>query len=142
MKASVELCINKLSDPAAKSELQADWERFESELGQLRTPDDLADSYACQVAMHGVLEGHRKVGKPIIPLHTMGDRSECTNYWGISLLSLPGKVYAKCLVKRCREIIEPKLIDSQCGFRSGRNTTEQNSTLQQIFGKSWEHAKD
>jgi len=50
MKASVELCINKLSDAAAKSELKADWERFESESGELRTPDGLADSCACQVA--------------------------------------------------------------------------------------------
>jgi len=44
MKASVELCINKLSDAAAKSELKANCERFDSELGELRTPDDLADS--------------------------------------------------------------------------------------------------
>jgi len=51
-------------------------------------------------------------------------------------------VCAKCLVKRCREIIKPKLRDTQCGFRRGRGTTEQNSTLQQIFEKSWEHAKD
>jgi len=50
MKASVELCINKLSDAAAKSKIKADWERFESELGELRTPDGLADSCACQVA--------------------------------------------------------------------------------------------
>jgi len=28
MKASVELCITKLSDTAAKSELKADWERI------------------------------------------------------------------------------------------------------------------
>jgi len=37
MKASVELRINKLSDAAAKSELKDDWERFESELRELRT---------------------------------------------------------------------------------------------------------
>jgi len=33
MKASVELCINMLSDVAAKSELKANWEKFDSELG-------------------------------------------------------------------------------------------------------------
>ena len=93
------------------------------------------------VKWHGVLQGHRKVGKLIIPIHRKGDRSECTNYWGISLLSLQWKVYAKCLVKRCREIIEPKLDDTQCGFRHGCSTTEKNSPLQQMFEKSWEHAK-
>ena len=40
------------------------------------------------------------------------------------------------------KIIEPKLDDIQCGFRRGRSTTEQIFTLQQIFEKSWEHAKD
>ena len=30
----------------------------------------------------------------------------------------------------------------ECDFRRGRSTTEQISTLQQIFEKSWEHAKD
>ena len=30
---------------------------------------------------------------------------------------------------------------TQCGFHRGRSTTEQISTLHQIFKKSWEHAK-
>jgi len=44
MKASIELCINKLSDAAAKPELKANCEKFDSELGEVRTPDGLADS--------------------------------------------------------------------------------------------------
>jgi len=44
MKSSVELCINKHSDAAAKSELKVDWERFKSKLVELRTLDGLADS--------------------------------------------------------------------------------------------------
>jgi len=43
MKTSVELCINKLSDAAAKSELRANCEKFDRELGELRTPDVSAD---------------------------------------------------------------------------------------------------
>jgi len=49
---------------------------------------------------------------------------------------------AKCLGKWCREIIEPKLNDTQCGFHPGRSTTDQIFTLKQIFKKSWEYAKD
>jgi len=65
MKASVELCINKLSDAAAKSKPKANCEKFDSELGELRTPDGLAEC----VKWHGVLEGHRKIGKLNIPIH-------------------------------------------------------------------------
>jgi len=36
MKAWVELCINKPSDASAKSELEANCEKFDSELGELR----------------------------------------------------------------------------------------------------------
>jgi len=49
---------------------------------------------------------------------------------------------AKCLEKTCHEIIEPKLNDTQCRLRPGRSTTDQIFTLQQIFEKSWEYAKD
>ena len=44
VRASVELCINTLYDAAAKSELKANCEKFDSGLGELRTPDGLADS--------------------------------------------------------------------------------------------------
>ena len=78
----------------------------------------------------------------IIPIFKKGDRKQCTNYRGISLLSLPGKVYAKCLDRKCREIVESKLEDGQCGFRPDRSTTDQIFTLKQIFEKSWEYGKD
>ena len=84
-----------------------------------------------RVKGHDVLEGHRIVGKLIIPIHRKGYRTSCNNYWGISFLNHPGKVHVKCLVERWREIIEPKLDGTQCGFR-GLSTTEQNSTLQQF----------
>jgi len=46
----------------------------------------------------------------IIPINKKGDRSECSLLiiGGISLLSLPRKVYAKCLEKRCIKTNEPK----------------------------------
>ena len=74
----------------------------------------------------------------IISMFKKGNCKQCTNYRGISLLSLPGKVYVKCLERKCREIVELKLEDGQSGFRPGCSTTDQIFTLKQIFEKSWE----
>ena len=36
----------------------------------------------------------------VVPIYKgKGDRSECKNYRGISLLSIPGKVYGRILIK-------------------------------------------
>ena len=70
------------------------------------------------------------------------DKKKCANYRDISLLSLAEKVYAKCLEKRCCEIVEPQLQDAQYGFRSCRSTMDQIFALQQVFKKSWEYAKE
>ena len=48
---------------------------------------------------------------------------------------MPGKVYAKCFEKKCREIVEPKLTDAECGCDPGQNTMDQIFALQQIFEK-------
>ena len=52
----------------------------------------------------------------IVPINKKGNRKECTNYLGMSIHSLPRRVYTKCLERRCREIVESKLEDGQCGF--------------------------
>ena len=83
----------------------------------------------CQVAWKfGKTPREWQIGV-IIPTFKKGDRKQCINYRGISLLSLPGKVYAKCLERKCREIVESKLEDGQCGFRPGRSTADQIFTL-------------
>jgi len=45
-----------------------------------------------------------------------GDKSECGNYRGIRLLSIPGKVYGKILIGRVQEIINGKVSEEQGGF--------------------------
>ncbi|XDV32946.1 hypothetical protein PO909_003592 [Leuciscus waleckii] len=43
----------------------------------------------------------------VVPLYKKGDWRVCSNYRGITLLSLPGKVYARILERRTRPIVEP-----------------------------------
>jgi len=56
-----------------------------------------------------------------------GDRRECSNDCGISLVGIPGKVYATCLNKRCRELTEQNQEDTHCGFRPGLSPADQFS---------------
>ena len=66
------------------------------------------------------------------------DKTECSNYRGISLMSHAFKVYERILEKRLRGHVEPKLGEWQSGFRSGRGTVDMIFTLKIIFLKSWE----
>ncbi|TWW75401.1 hypothetical protein D4764_13G0000630 [Takifugu flavidus] len=74
----------------------------------------------------------------VVPIFKSGDQRVCSNYRGITLLSLPGKVYARVLEKRIRVIVEPLIEDEECGFRPGRGTTDQLFTLAGVLGGSWE----
>jgi len=62
----------------------------------------------------------------------------CHAFWDFLKIKI---CVAKCLEKGCREVIKPKLNDTQCGFRLGRSTTDQIFTLHHIFEKSWEYAE-
>ncbi|KAK3508205.1 hypothetical protein QTP70_017467 [Hemibagrus guttatus] len=42
----------------------------------------------------------------VIPLFKKGDRRVCSNYRGITLLSLPGKVYSRVLERRVRPVLK------------------------------------
>ena len=50
---------------------------------------------------------------------TKGERSDCNNYRGISLLCIVGKVYARVLLVRLQKLAERVYPESQCGFRAG-----------------------
>ena len=45
----------------------------------------------------------------IIPINKKGDRKECGNSRGISLLSVPGKVLTRVILNRIGKIIDERL---------------------------------
>ena len=77
----------------------------------------------------------------MVPLFKKGDRTVCSNYRGITLLSLPGKVYSRVLERRIRPIVKPRIQEEQCGFRPGRGTLDQLYTLCRALEGSWEFAQ-
>jgi len=67
MKSSVELCVNKLYDAAAESELKANCEKFDSGLGELGTLDDLAAS--CVSSGMAFWKSAERFSKFTVPIH-------------------------------------------------------------------------
>jgi len=51
--------------------------------------------------LHGGQEQYPHTGV-VVPIFKKGDRRVCSNYRGITLLSLPGKVYVRVLERRLR----------------------------------------
>ena len=62
----------------------------------------------------------------ITVLYKKGDKTECGNYRGISLVSHAGKVLLKVVARRLSAYCEAKglLPEEQCGFRPDRSTTD------------------
>ena len=71
----------------------------------------------------------------IVIIYKKGDKAECGNYRGISLLSTVGKLFAKILLNRLTQIAEDVLPDTQCGFRPGRGTIDMIFALRQVQEK-------
>ena len=78
----------------------------------------------------------------ICPIYKKGDKTNCNNYRGISLMSHAFKVYERILEVRLRENVEPKIGEWQNGFRPGRGTADMIFSLKMIFERSWEWDKD
>ena len=71
-----------------------------------------------------------------------GDKSDCPNHRGITLLSIAGKILARILLNRLTpSIAENFLPETQCGFRRNRGTTDMVFVLRQIQEKCREQNK-
>ena len=67
-----------------------------------------------------------------------GDLSQCSNYRGIMLLSVPGRILSRIILNRIKSKIDERLRPNQAGFRSNRSTTDQITTLRIIIEQSKE----
>jgi len=71
-------------------------------------------------------------------LFKKGDRKECKNYRGISLLCVAGKAFAWIVLRRMQKEIDQRLRENQAGFRSGRGCTDQIFSLRILIERCLE----
>ena len=68
-----------------------------------------------------------------VKIPQQGDLTECENLKGITLTSVPSKVFGRVLIDRIRDGVNSKLRDEQAGLRSGRGTVEHIFILRNII---------
>ena len=78
----------------------------------------------------------------IVPIYKAGDKRECKNYRGISLIGTVCKLYEKIIEKRIRRQTEMKMSEEQSGFRERRCVQDHIFTLKTIINRTLEAGKE
>jgi sorting nexin-29 len=74
-----------------------------------------------------------------VPIHKKRDRTDCSNYRGISLLSTSYKILYNILLARLTPYADEIIEDHQCGFWRNRSTTSQIFYIRQTLEKKLEY---
>jgi sorting nexin-29 len=68
-----------------------------------------------------------------------GDKLECANYRGMSLLCTGFKILTTVINNRLKKYMEHTTGEYQAGLGSGKSTNDQIITVKNILEKAWEH---
>ena len=137
-------------DPPTKEEIEKAVNSLN--LGKAAGPDHIppealkADTSLTTDILHGLFTKIWKEGDfpkdwkegHLVKLPKKGDLSNCNNYRGITLLSIPGKVFNRIILERIKGAVDEKLREEQAGFRKNRSTIDQIATLRIIIEQSIE----
>ena len=69
----------------------------------------------CQCWQEGAVPQDTRDSTIITLYKNKGERNDCNNYRGISLLSIVGKVFARVILIRLQKLAERIYLESQCG---------------------------
>jgi len=72
----------------------------------------------------------------IVPIYKKGDKTDCNNYRGISLLPTTYKILSNILLSRLIPYAKEIIGDHQCGFRRNRSTIDHIFCIRQILEKN------
>jgi len=75
----------------------------------------------------------------IVPIYKKGDKADCRNCRGISLLSTAFKILSTILLSNLIPYAEEITLDHQCGFRCNSSTINYIFCICHILGKKWEY---
>ena len=75
----------------------------------------------------------------IIPIYKKGDKTDCNNNRGISLLPTTYKILSNILLSRLTPYAEEVIGDHQCGFRHNRWISHHICYIRQMLEKNWEY---
>jgi len=76
----------------------------------------------------------------IIPIYkNRGNKLQCKNYRGISLLCKGYKILTTVINNRLKKYTKYIIGEYQAGFRTGKSTTDQIFTVKNLLEKAWEH---
>ena len=89
----------------------------------------------CKCWSEGAVPQDMRDAKIVTLYKNKGERSDCNNYRGISLLSIVGKVFARVILVRLQKLAERVYPESQCGFRAERSTIDMVFSLRQLQEK-------
>ena len=69
----------------------------------------------------------------IIKIPKKGSLSDCNNWHGITLLSVPSKIFCKVIIQRITQAVDDILRNEQAGFCKGNGCGDQIFTLRKIL---------
>ena len=78
----------------------------------------------------------------LCPVYKKGDRKQCNNYRGVSLLNITYNIFAILIYNQLSKIIEPEIGNYQMGFRPNRSTVDNIFIVRQIYEKCHEYNID
>jgi hypothetical protein len=75
----------------------------------------------------------------IVPIYKQSDKTDCSNYQDISLLTTTYKILFNILLLRLTPSAKEITGENQCGFRCNKSTTDHIFCIREILEKKWEY---